>query len=117
MVAARHAYHATVANERTAAAERVAEDIKRPDGAALEVPERAPCRVVINLKRVVRGAIEEEHEGRGDDDRLECDNARRLCLEIEAPAGSGRRRGGEGREEWEESELHGLAELRGYGSR
>lgn len=83
-------YHGAIAQKRTTGTPRVRNEVQRSDLIRLEVPERAPCRVAVDLQRVVRGAVEEEGESRGDDDGLDRHDSGRLILEVELPA---RRRG------------------------
>ena len=51
-------HHGDVAEEGAATTERVGDDIQRCDLRRLEVEESAPCRVVVDLKRVVGRTVE-----------------------------------------------------------
>ena len=50
--------HRAVTKEGATGTERVGDDIQRCDLRRLEVEESAPCRVVVDLKRVVGRTVE-----------------------------------------------------------
>ena len=77
--------HRAVAEEGATGAERVRDDVEGRDLGRLQVKQRSPRRVAVDLQRVVRRAVEEEREVWVDDDGLERDDARRLGLEAEPP--------------------------------
>ena len=57
-------YHGAVAQQCASRAPCVCDEIDRGDIMGLEVPERAPSRMSVDLQRVVGCAVEEEDEGR-----------------------------------------------------
>lgn len=65
-------YHGSIAKQSARSAERVGDEIEGLDGASLQIPERTPGRVVINLQGVICGPVKKYGEGGGDNNRLEC---------------------------------------------
>ena len=97
-------HHGAIAEKCPTSAERVREDIKWRHGARLEVPERTPSRVVVDLEGVIRCTVEEDNERGREYDRLERNDPRCRILEVELPLRSLGGRKDDGSEEGEERE-------------